>query len=124
MSPEQRAPERSETNATPAPPLHYAPDDADPSFTVFDYQRSQRRSYYRQPSYTTASGSTAATGTGRMLTSPPSRPYTPSSDAGRRSIEAQIMEGGGMAHLGSRGIGRQLDGGSPIELSPQPSWQR
>jgi hypothetical protein len=54
-----------------------------------------------------------------MLSSTPSRPYTPSSDVGRRSIEAQIMEGGGMAHLGSRNMGRQLDNGSPIELTPQ-----
>ncbi|BEI87199.1 hypothetical protein CcaverHIS002_0705450 [Cutaneotrichosporon cavernicola] len=87
-------------------------------FTVFDYQRSQRRSYYRQPSSYTNSGSTTGKGMVRKVTTPPSRPYTPNSEAG---VEASIMEGGGMAHIGSRSMGMQLDVGSPMELSPQPS---
>lgn len=98
------------------------------SFTVFDYTRSQRRSYYRQPaSHQTTSMSATSQSRAQSLgatdmTRSSSRPYTPSSDTGRHDIEAQIMEGGGMANVGSRGIGKQLDDtNSGIEMTPQPS---
>lgn len=102
------------------------------SFKVFDYERTQRRTYYHPAggsSAQTTSQSTGATavsvepsknvvsaggGTAVPATSPslaqglPSRPATPSDRTGVISrtgmdVEAQILNGGGMANMGGRG---------------------
>lgn len=92
---------------------------------MFDFTRAQRRSYYHpagpetaqtDSSATAASTSTAvsnAAPTAKHLASPlplglPSRPATPSDRTGLVSrtgldVEAQILDGGGMATTGGRG---------------------
>lgn len=120
-------------------------------FTVFDYTRTQRRSYYHAPNSSgAAAGSRSRTVPGSSasyhsphpaltapaasspplaapqpqrpqapfateMTSLPSRSYTPGSDKAHvvsrtgDAIEQQIMEGGGLANVGSRDWSKQLD---------------
>lgn len=91
---------------------------------MFDYTRAQRRSYYEPAGQTTSAhtGNTSATAisgstidpslakvlTGGRSLGEPSRPATPSDRTGIISktgldVEAQILDGGGMANLGGRG---------------------
>ncbi|ORY23058.1 kinase-like domain-containing protein [Naematelia encephala] len=110
-------------------------------FKVFDYTRAQRRSYYHPAPGTgtsaqTTSATTAISSNTAVSTSPtsktieapetrmPSRPTTPSDRTGVISrtgmdVEAQILDGGGMANLGGRGGWKSSD----IEMSPSPLRQ-
>lgn len=101
------------------------------SFKVFDFSRAQRRSYYT-PTAPNAQTTSAATGSTAVssythpeldtkalaaLSAPsPIRPGTPSDRTGVISrsgldVEAQILDGGGMANIGGRGGWRQSDAG-------------
>lgn len=90
-------------------------------FAVFDYTRSQRRSYYRPPQ-----GKLPAAERIEMkhLSPDSARPHTPSDHPSHvvsgtgDHIEDQIMEGGGLQGVGSRDPGRQLDSPRP---SPAPT---
>jgi serine/threonine kinase 32 len=82
------------------------------SFKVFDYSRAQRRSYYHPAGPSTA-----------PLQSPVkvSRPGTPSDRTGVISktgldVEAQILDGGGMANMGGRGWRSEDDTRESVEL--------
>ncbi|WWC61115.1 uncharacterized protein I303_103693 [Kwoniella dejecticola CBS 10117] len=95
-------------------------------FKIFDYTKTQRRSYYHPaasgatvPSQTTSSGTTATAVSSHLSAKPAvvSRPGTPSDRTGLISktgldVEAQILDGGGMANLGGRGlrVSSQIDG--------------
>lgn len=106
---------------------------SDPSFKVFDFTRVQRRSYYSPINAQTTSATTNATAVSIEAKPPlkigpaplglPSRPATPSDRTGVVSrtgldVEAQILDGGGMANMGGRGGWRtsELDAGSRLGL--------
>lgn len=108
------------------------------SFKVFDYTKAQRRSYYEPSSGQTTSAHTGATSAtaissssldpslAKVLTGGRSLPdharsRTPSERTGIISktgldVEAQILDGGGMANLGGRGGWRtsELDAGNKL----------
>lgn len=100
-------------------------------FTVFDYARTQRRTYYHPPGSSKAATSLASSPATRLaannhVTPPtqldrmPSRPRTPGDGTGVAShtgneIEAQIMEGGGLANVGKRAWSSQLDHGEDLD---------
>ncbi|KAL1409709.1 hypothetical protein Q8F55_003705 [Vanrija albida] len=99
-------------------------------FTVFDYARTQRRTYYHPPSSSSKAASSSASQATRLannhVTPPtqldrlPSRPRTPADGTGVASgtgneIEAQIMEGGGLANVGKRAWSSQLDHGEDLD---------
>lgn len=96
-------------------------------FAVFDYTRSQRRSYYRPPAKVLAPQAALAphgNGDVEMRHLAVARPHTPSDHPSHvvsgtgDHIEDQIMEGGGLQGVGSRDLGHQLD--SP-RASPAPT---
>ncbi|WRT67153.1 uncharacterized protein IL334_004119 [Kwoniella shivajii] len=104
-------------------------------FKIFDYTKTQRRSYYHPAApgaanQTTSSGTTATAVSSHL--SPKiidSRPGTPSDRTGLISktgldVEGQILDGGGMANLGGRGlrVSSQIDTRQDsVELRPSPT---
>ncbi|WWD01371.1 hypothetical protein V866_008314 [Kwoniella sp. B9012] len=87
-------------------------------FKVFDYTKTQRRSYYH-PAGTSASAANQTVSNGTTATAVSShlsakmaelsRPGTPSDRTGLVSktgldVEGQILDGGGMANVGGRGL--------------------
>ncbi|WVF72164.1 hypothetical protein IAT40_006976 [Kwoniella sp. CBS 6097] len=84
-------------------------------FKIFDYTKTQRRSYYTPATSASAAGQTTSNGTASTAVSSHlspkaiSRPGTPSDRTGVISktgldVEAQILDGGGMANVGGRGL--------------------
>ncbi|OWZ58218.1 serine/threonine kinase 32 [Cryptococcus neoformans c45] len=88
-------------------------------FKVFDYTKAQRRSYYiPNPSQGSILSATAAISSPNATRPSPqidiTRPDTPSDQTGVISktgmdVEAQILDGGGMANMGGRGGWRSSD---------------
>jgi serine/threonine kinase 32 len=118
------------------------PTLANASFKVFDFSKTQRQSYYH-PTQTTGTMQTTSSATAvstssadlKVSGSPvhrlPSRPATPSDKTGLASrtgfdVEAQILDGGGMANLNGRGLDGRRDGSIDVRPSPkrQPSALR
>lgn len=89
------------------------------SFKVFDYTKAQRRSYYiPNPSQDSTLSAAAAISSSNAIRQSPqidiTRPETPSDQTGVISktgmdVEAQILDGGGMANMGGRGGWRSSD---------------
>lgn len=112
---------------------------------MFDYMRAQRRSYYEPSAGQTTSmhtGHTSATAvsnshidpslakvlTGGRSLGEPSRPATPSDRTGMISrtgldVEAQILDGGGMANTGGRGGWRASELDVAQKLHPPESME-
>ncbi|EIW69468.1 AGC/YANK protein kinase [Tremella mesenterica] len=102
-------------------------------FKLFDYTKATRRSYYHSASVSgqTTSGATSTTAASLDKKPPrtvpknatqysPSRPATPSDRTGVISktgldVEAQILDGGGMANLGGRGGWRSSELDIPLD---------
>ncbi|WVQ71701.1 hypothetical protein IAR50_001242 [Cryptococcus sp. DSM 104548] len=96
-------------------------------FKVFDYTKARRRSYYTPaPQIATAEGVTNVPADTNGALIPPARPHTPSDHTGLVSktgldVEAQILDGGGMANMGGRGGWRSSElpdrGGQSIDAN-------
>lgn len=101
------------------------------SFKVFDYTKAQRRSYYvPTPSQDSTIADTVAMSSNATHLSPTTgmtRSDTPSDQTGVISktgmdVEAQILDGGGMANMGGRGGWRSSDllgrGHTSLDMRP------